>query len=219
MYPLPRKVKKIAWAMLIIWTIICSYFAIAYGLQFDLLYDEREQWLGDCWENFEQLVIAHDLSKQQVAELQASLNPARSDNFPGASTNSAAFLVSLLQSLLTSIFIWQPLTCYVVTWLKLWMFTYNVRMGLGPPKIIKFLKRCCGCWTPLDEYENIEKNMHSSLVAHASRPLDMIGFLGTDALFLDRVIDNAAMSAEADLKDYDNDYGNNMEVELAQIDG
>jgi len=116
-----------------------------------------------------------------------------------------------LQSLLTSIFIWQPLTCYVVTWLKLWMFTYNVRMGLGPPKIIRFFKRCCGCWTPLDKYEDLEKNMKFSLVSHQSRPLDMIGFLGTDALFLDRKI--------VDKENEDANDDDNMEVELAQMDG
>merc|ERR1712154_349733 len=87
--------------------------------------------------------------------------------------------------------------------------------GLGPPKIIKFFKRCCGCWTPLDDYEDLEKNMKFSLVSHQSRPLDMIAFLGTDALFLERKI----VENDKEKEDANGDANDNMEVELAQIDG
>ena len=45
MYPLPRWGKKVAWTILILWSFACALIAVAYGIQFDLLYTERQDWL------------------------------------------------------------------------------------------------------------------------------------------------------------------------------
>ncbi len=180
-----------------LWALICFVVALVYGIQFDKRFQEREDWLGDCWQNFEELVIQRKLSQEQVEQIQAGLNPSRSDNFPGASTTASTWLVSLVQSIILSLIIWQPLTVYITTYIKLWMFTWNIGMGLGPSKIIQLLKHCCGCDDKNEnekqlsdemkkEMENLSKGI-GNVVAHTSRPLDLIGFLGNDALFLDRI--------------------------------
>merc|ERR1712157_346089 len=134
-------------------------------------YDEREEWLGDCWQNFQELVIAKQLSQKEMIQIQNSLNPAKADNFPGASTSSDTFLLSLLQSLITSLILWQPLTVYITTWIKLWMFTWNVRMGFAPPKLWKFCKKCCQCNHSINNHQlshHIDSNqtVSVSVVSH-----------------------------------------------------
>ena len=194
LYPLPRYCKKLAWIILLLWSLSCAFVAIVYGLQFDLLYDEESEWLGDCWQNFKQNVISRQLSLEFIRQLQDQLSPDRPDNFPGASTSSQSFLMSLAQSLLLSLVLWQPVTIYMTTWIKLWMFTWNISMGMSPGKVKRLMLRCCGCSDVSDSdgpslTDDSSSNAFDnvSVVAHKSRPLDMLGFLGNDRLFLERL--------------------------------
>merc|ERR1711933_213324 len=92
---------------------------------------------------------------------------------------------------------------------KLWMFTWNVRMGLSPPKIWGLCRKCCGCYDilderkfyPLNQQQTVEVDLYElnkqlsdaldvsnvSVVANPNRPLDLLGFLGNKTLFLDKL--------------------------------
>ena len=193
LYPLPANCKKWSWTVLILWSLGCAFVAILYGLQFDLLYDEESEWLGNCWQNFKRNVISRRLSEERMQDLQRQLRPNRPDNFPGASSSSLSFLISLGQSILLSLLLWQPLTIYLTTWLKLWMFTWNISMGMSPAKIGGLIQRCCGCaggGQRTKDEKHLERQLSAhevhggspSVVAHNDRPLDLLGFLGNDAL-------------------------------------
>lgn len=67
-------------------------------------------------------------------------------------------------------------------------------MGMSPGKVKRLMLRCCGCSDVSDgdgpsltddSSSNAFDNV--SVVAHKSRPLDMLGFLGNDRLFLERL--------------------------------
>merc|ERR1719242_1267150 len=193
LYPLPRYCKKVAWIVLLLWSLSCAFVAIVYGLQFDLMYDEESEWLGDCWQNFKQNVISRQLSLEYIRQLQDQLSPDRPDNFPGASTSSLSFLISLGQSILLSLLLWQPLTIYMTTWLKLWMFTWNISMGMSPGKIKSLMMKCCG-FDKSQRMNHLERQLSvqcyeekQSVVAHKDRSLSVLSFLGNNALFLQRM--------------------------------
>eukprot|EP01084_Bolivina_argentea_P264507 448063_1 len=193
LYPLPNFGKKIAWFLLIIWSMFCVFLAIYYGIQFDLLYEERAEFLGKCWSNDKIKSISYDLSIENIKELQNSLNPNHSSNFPGDITNSITWLLSIFESVLLSIFLWQPLTIYFITFIKVWMLTWNVRMGVGPGKIKALCKNaCCMCRKSKTIQDIIlstsqsEINPDLNVLADESRPLDLIGFLSNEKLFLSK---------------------------------
>merc|ERR1711972_1196576 len=62
-------------------------------------------------------------------------------------SDAMSWLLSLGQSLLLSLVLWQPLTLYVVTWIKIWMFTWNlpIRFPVSCPKLMR--RCCCGLTT------------------------------------------------------------------------
>eukprot|EP01084_Bolivina_argentea_P150737 263216_1 len=178
-YPLPYKFKKLAWIMIIIWSVACAILAILYGLQFDLEFENTS--------NTNTFVPLKERLKDELRENKYK---------------TYAWLISLFTSLLTSMILWQPLTVYITSWIKLVQFTYNLSMGLGPPKLIALFKKCCGCNNELDELKSLNKQISNALqlnstgddneqivsvVAHINRPLDLLGFLGNDSLFLEKI--------------------------------
>ena len=115
--------------------------AVAYGLSFDLLYEVQRAAQQECWQLQRQLVLSSELSEIDVAAAQAELvRPKYADSFSGETSDSASWLLSLVQSLLLSLLVWQPLTVYVVTWMKVWLFTWNLKMGLAPGNLAKWEK-------------------------------------------------------------------------------
>ena len=142
-HPLKNKWWRVfGWMLLILWSSFCIIMAIGYGIQFDLTYNEvKEGYLlnDDCWKNNKLLVSVETyLSLKQVAEKQSSLHSDYSDDFK--TDTSTTWLLSLLESFALSIAIWQPVTIYIVTWLKLWFFSLNLRMTFGRSNLMQFVK-------------------------------------------------------------------------------
>eukprot|EP01083_Nonionella_stella_P289770 986074_1 len=139
MFPLPRAFKTIAWILLIIWSFLACATAIVYGFKFDLeaqqkpnadnshfdLYQNEE-----CWNTSLSLQIEMDLSKKQFLNDYVEQQAKNASSYGGSDARS--WLFSVFESLITSLILWQPLTVYVVTWIKIWMFSWNLRMKVGP---------------------------------------------------------------------------------------
>lgn len=195
-YPLPRLCKKLAWILILLWSVVCCYLAILYGIQFDKLYDEQQKntelYESDCWQLNVQLMINNNLSKSVVEDANIALAQSNqfSDNYFDEDADiiipadSASWLMSLFQSLILSLIIWQPLTVYIVTWIKLWQFTWNLRMALGPSNMKRCLSYICGCTVAhTDRYDDSGfLPVSSSVVAHKDRPLDIIGFFSHEGI-------------------------------------
>lgn len=59
-------------------------------------------------------------------------------------SDTASWLLSLGQSLMLSLVLWQPLTLFVITGFRIWLFTWNLEMKF-PAKMPALIKRClCG---------------------------------------------------------------------------
>ena len=207
MYPLPHCCKKVSWALLIIWAIAVNIMALLYGLQFDLAYNEEpnpdndnlELFEEPCWENNKQLAIEGAIGQDNFNAMNDEIDEANdfSDNYGGIESESLRWLLACLQSFIMSIFLWQPITIYFMTWVKLWLFTWNLGFKTGPGNMLGLIKNCC-C---VDSSENeilmrkIRKDPNYDvnrkvtnkdwIQVYAERPLDLIGYFGNDALFSD----------------------------------
>merc|ERR1719414_2925768 len=73
-------------------------------------------------------------------------------------SDSESWLLSLFQSLMLSLVLWQPLTLYVVTWIKIWMFTWHLEM-LFPKNCPALIRRCCCGPTKADRLSEQLDNM------------------------------------------------------------
>eukprot|EP01084_Bolivina_argentea_P134157 236699_1 len=147
-YPLSPAFKKIAWIILILWTIICSIVAILFGLQFDLKYDEikiNDIYKHKCWDLYMSLRIESELNQQYINSEQNALDSTYSDNYSNINSDSQTWLLSLMQSLLTSILIWQPLSILILTYVKVWMFVWNLKMDISISNVFKLCRKCCSC--------------------------------------------------------------------------
>ena len=80
-----------------------------------------------------------------------------------------------------ALILWQPLTLYVVTWIKIWDFTLHLKMNLGPGNLNLLFKRsCCGYnEININNYDN--NRTKTNVLSHPDRPLDIPSFLGNKA--------------------------------------
>eukprot|EP01083_Nonionella_stella_P286665 975638_1 len=143
----PQFMTHVAWIFLFLWCAMCSVIAIVYGIQFDITYETgqssafaKQGYDEECWDMDPQLVINEELAEQQLLDDADALN----DNFGSHVTDSKAWLLQLLQSVIVSVFVWQPLTIYVITWLNIWLFSWNLPVSLKPPNLIKLFKNVFG---------------------------------------------------------------------------
>jgi len=150
MFPLPTKCKVIAWIIVVLWSAAACITAIVYGLSFDIQYSAKTNTQNSnaalyeeepCWNSTLQLSMESALSKQWFLDEQNTRAMENASSYGGS--DSSSWLLSLAQSLLTSLLLWQPLTVYVLTWLKIWMFTWNLKMQVGPGNVVALCKRCC----------------------------------------------------------------------------
>ena len=177
---------------------------INYGLQFDLNYeaaknkdnDNLSKYEEECWSNNKLLALEDALSIRKFNGLRASINSDFKDDYDEDYPETTKWLLACLQSLILSIFLWQPVTVYLTTWIKIWMFSWNLRMELGPGNVIALCKKCCA----KNHAENLRKEISYSaqyqsalngksaayyMIAHKTRPLDVIGYFSNDELFLE----------------------------------
>jgi len=166
MYPLPSCCREVAWVCLILISLAACFVAIIYGLTFDLSTETTvntgnanyELYESDCWNTSFELRLENALSVEYANEEYLEREEMNAQSYGGS--DAAPWLLSLGQALLLSMVLWQPLTLYVITWLKVWMFTWNLEMKF-PERVPALMKRCC-CGAPKsnDEDEEPAIQMH-----------------------------------------------------------
>jgi len=202
LYPLPHFTRYIAWVLVILWSATCVVVSIVYGIQFDQAAlavaneDNPNAELyasSSCWNTTLSLQLEADASKAQFESDALDQKLAESGSYGGG--DSASWLLSIAQSLLMSIILWQPMTLYIVTWIKLWAFTWHLKMATGPGVMIALVKNVCCAKNDDDENNDDDDNGpadqvrlrrdKSSIVANENRPFDVISFLGNDQWIID----------------------------------
>merc|ERR1719251_53142 len=104
-YPFPSCFKKIAWFILFIWSALCVIISVLCGLQFDLKYEEgqREQ-ISNCGDRNIQYALNEEAGNIAMMQKQQRLESEFNDyDVP----ESKAWIISLVQSFLISVFIFQ----------------------------------------------------------------------------------------------------------------
>ena len=133
-YKYPSKCREIAWCILLFTSITGCITAILYGLSFDLSvtpsinedHANAAMYASDCWSNLLHLRVEDELSEEHFNEAFVEREQLNAGSYAGSDTGS--WLLSLAQSLLLSLFFWQPLMTYIMTWCKVWMFTWHLEM-------------------------------------------------------------------------------------------
>jgi len=94
----------------------------------------------DCWNTSLQMRIENALSLEQFDAEYEEREEMNASGYGGS--DSGSWLLALMQSLLLSIFIWQPLVMLIWTILSIHMFTWNLQISI-PWNIPGLCKRCC----------------------------------------------------------------------------
>jgi len=225
MYPLPHGCRTTAWVLLIGWSAISVLIAILFGLQFDIemaaedtvpLDPHNENFAlyanEQCWNTSLRLRIESNLSTELLQAMAQQRELDNGSSYGGS--DSASWLLSILQSLITSMLVWQPLTVFIVTFLKIWCWCWHLKMKVGPGNLWLLCQRCCCGYDPSEEgdgpdLDDAELNVGrkisklsyrsfmagkrsqnsrekaNAMVAHRHRPVDMIAFLGSKAWIID----------------------------------
>eukprot|EP01083_Nonionella_stella_P127456 386055_1 len=212
MFPLSHGFKRVGWIVLIIWSLGACITAIVYGFKFDLEATAIANTNNPhCWNKSLALQMEDRLSKKAFQLDYMDQEAKNASSYAGGDAES--WLASILQSLLTSLLLWQPLRIYVITWIKIWMFSWHLKMNVGPGNILSLCKRCCCGYHPLYEEEESNEKRHKSklqmlsqylsgskqsksaerrssrkireVVAHKNRPVDLLSFLGNEEWIID----------------------------------
>eukprot|EP01083_Nonionella_stella_P085166 236013_1 len=176
-YPLPHYCKKVAWSILIALSLVCIMTSVIYGIRFDLRSEEMAMHIENqehvlaqmgnltdsdtdtCWSNMSnQLEAQTQVLEAQVLEIKEeqarieALEEPYEDDFAvifgdEAIYDSTKWLLNVLISFLLSVFIWQPSSIYLFTWLKIWAFHNGWVMEASLSNAVKFMASylCCGC--------------------------------------------------------------------------
>ena len=166
-YDLPHCFKKIAIIFLVLYTIGCIYISIVYGISFDILYpikfsegiypirltSKSNKFIVDngfpnsCRNMNTGREIEEILSTNYIDDINTmSYDYTTKADSWGEIQDSQSWLASLFTSILLSIILWQPITSYIMTWAKLYAFTWNLSPNTKPGTLIKIFKFvCCGC--------------------------------------------------------------------------
>ena len=182
-YEFPHYFKYIAIILMIIWTLCCILLAIVYGLSFDILYPYRpEQYFPvslynsvnnnpiisddylslNCSNNIVGYNIQTELSNKYADNMDSLANEYTNkfDHFGTDIGDTTSWLITLLISLVLSIFIWQPITIYILTWIKLWSFSLNLSLNTNPRTMKRLCRKvCCCCFI---RTKNASNNIGSS---------------------------------------------------------
>ena len=109
-------------------SLAACFIAIVYGLSFDMEAaaaanednPNADMYSTDCWNSSLNLRIENALSLDEFTEEYEEQNEMNSSSYAGS--DSASWLLSLGQSLLLSLILWQPLT-YVLHFTDMMKFT------------------------------------------------------------------------------------------------
>jgi len=141
--------------------------SVLYGIQFDVKFHQLkanemnlqaadsaingfDEQYGECWRQLSHRAnIEYEVQTNQSLAIQAeqerlaAISAPRVGDFPLAESvgNSTKWLLNVLMSFLTSVFIWQPLSIYILTWMKIWAFHNGLIMEASLYNLCQFL--CC----------------------------------------------------------------------------
>lgn len=124
---------------------------LVYGIQFDLSYDtavnENKPTPSECWQNNLKQRMDEAFTVLSVRETQETAEYGVDDGaYMEGVSDSKSWLLSLVESLLLSLFFWQPVTIYFMTWAKIWAFSYHMKLDDGVGTLIKLMMiLCCPC--------------------------------------------------------------------------
>merc|ERR1719474_579205 len=218
MYTLPSWSREIAWCCLIVISITACFTAIIYGLSFDLEVHRKANsenphahlFSSECWNTSLVLRLENKLSLSMFWDEFLERIDMNASSYGGS--DSTSWLLALFQSVALSLVLWQPLTIYVVTWIKIWMFTWNLPIefpGQCPCLIMRSLglslprwpgRCCCGSTDadkPSHDLASTEspdmdspdlprsESIRSKVVANTKRPRDILFFLAKDDMVVD----------------------------------
>ena len=213
-YPYPHSMKKIAWILLSLWCLAMSVIALHYGIQFDLLYEMVDQkYVPSCWENNFKEKLNNRFTEIYIENKQNSVATEYGLDYI---TDSRAWLISLCESLVFSIFLWQPIGIWLMTWLKLWAFTHNLKLDSGFTTMCRVAAIVvCKCQRrgnqeeeedrDTERFEQMEKDQHPlvdgeeneigsrqmvrtfRITDNVERPLDVHQFYGSRELLVNDV--------------------------------
>merc|ERR1719474_2450576 len=156
MYKLPPWGREIAWCCLVVIAITACFTAIIYGLSFDLEVHRKANsenphahlFSSECWNTSLVLRLENKLSLSMFWDEFLERIDMNASSYGGS--DSMSWLIALVQSVALSLVLWQPLRIYVVTWIKIWMFTWNLEVKF-PGKCLPLIRRCCCGPTNADE--------------------------------------------------------------------
>ena len=168
---LPSYCRIVGWIVLIIWSIGASVTAIVYGLSFDInptaepneQNSNWEKYQEDCWNSSLVLRIENGLSIEGFNSDYQERQEMNESSYGGSDTGS--WLLSLFQSLMLSIFIWQPLVMMIWTLLCVWMFTWNLPISI-PWKLPDLCRRC---WFVIMMITRSDSGTHSEFCVFSNK--------------------------------------------------
>merc|ERR1719361_695571 len=161
-FPFPPITRKIAWVILVLWSAAATVTAIVYGLSFDLEVEAEDDkkstnwdlYESGCWNTSLQLRIENELSIGYFGDEFQEREEANGSSYGGSDAGS--WLLSLGQSLFLSMILWQPLNIYLLTWIRVWMFTWHLEILL-PWNLTTLCARCC-CGPEKDDLDDLDEN-------------------------------------------------------------
>jgi len=190
LYPLPYWSRYIGWIIIVLWSIAAIVVAIVYGIQFDQNLDSELDpnnpnydlyANSECWNTTLALQLEAEASKLDFERQAQDVAEKEAGSYAGG--DSPSWLLSVTQSLLTSLIVWQPLLLYLLTWLKIWAFSWHLRMTVGPNNMLQLCKKCC-CGDDSDDdngnAQGQQPDDDKRIIAHNARPVDVVSFLGND---------------------------------------
>eukprot|EP01083_Nonionella_stella_P033998 93044_1 len=198
-FPLPQLCKMMAWAILIATSLMCIIIAVTYGIRFDIRSDQYESAFlemdnNKCWNMSLQLLARSEVLSSQILEIQAeqARDKSYSDDFDLLIYDSTKWILNVLISFLTSVFIWQPASIYFVTCCKIWAFHNGFIMEFSLANMMMFLANYCCCGWVCGGFSRrrdvkVSNTDSSSGFNHLlcdDHQLDMIGFLCHDDFFI-----------------------------------
>eukprot|EP01083_Nonionella_stella_P072446 195388_1 len=151
-YPLPEWCKKVAWSLVILLPLFCMIISVIYGLQFDIKSQQMDAIQNEI-ESLGQMNaqsfcnMSHVLDAKQQVFAQQLLDEEGEEEYHvddfGDIYDSTKWLLNILISFLTSVFVWQPLAIYGVTWIKLLALHRRLRMEASVYNVVMLLCSAC----------------------------------------------------------------------------
>jgi len=211
-YPLPHCARCCGWTLIAVPSVLALIATIYLSLSFDAEYvaeSEADYLTEDCWDSVLLQRRENELSVEWLAATNQNHRESTADTVGGLALSvavvaemdrfggnqSMSWLLSVILALAISNVLWQPLMCYVSSWLRLWMLSWNLEMTLSPANCFKLwrrtwcdwlcwpcccamhcFRRCCRCKG--DRPTLSERELRGGSLCFDDRPFGLMAFVG-----------------------------------------